>query len=281
MKHQSFIIASIIGILAISCGKKKNDDVVCCTEYLLGNWVSIPALPGAGRYYASSFVIGDSAFVIGGFFSTSGQATVLNDVWSFNPSGNKGTGSWTQMAPIPVGRGSAVAFSIGNKGYVGTGSTAPLIAASGTSLNDMWEYDPATNKWIKKAAVPGGARFAAIGFGIGNLGYVGTGAIVDNAISPGTYAPAKDFYSFDPTQGDSGVWVQESSMINDKRYAAQSFVYNNQGYVVGGMNDGGKASVDFEVFTPGAAQGAGSWKVLTPITPQADSAKTSGYTPDL
>jgi hypothetical protein len=55
---------------------------------------------------------------------------------------------WTQKANIgAVGRDGAVGFSIGNKGYIGTGSNGT------TYLNDFWEYDPETNVWIQKASV--------------------------------------------------------------------------------------------------------------------------------
>jgi len=39
----------------------------------------------------------------------------------------------------------AIAFSIGNKGYVGTGYAK-------RRLNDFWEYDPNTDTWSQKAS---------------------------------------------------------------------------------------------------------------------------------
>jgi N-acetylneuraminic acid mutarotase len=66
-------------------------------------------------------------------------------------------------------RAGAVGLSIGNKGYVGTGS-------NGLSYyKDFWEYDPATNAWTQKADFGGTARSGATGFSIGSKGYVGTG----------------------------------------------------------------------------------------------------------
>jgi hypothetical protein len=43
-------------------------------------------------------------------------------------------GSWTRRANFPELRYRAAAFSIGNKGYVGTGVFAPV--------GEFWEYDP-------------------------------------------------------------------------------------------------------------------------------------------
>jgi hypothetical protein len=64
-----------------------------------------------------------------------------------NPTAN----TWQQKADMaftqpngPKPRYSAVSFSIGSKGYIGTGY-------DGAYKNDFWEYDPATNVWTQKA----------------------------------------------------------------------------------------------------------------------------------
>ena len=64
----------------------------------------------------------------------------------------------------------AVGFSIGSKGYIGTGL---LIVTF--HFKDFWEYDPATNTWTQKADFGGTARTNAVGFSIGSKGYIGTG----------------------------------------------------------------------------------------------------------
>ncbi len=50
----------------------------------------------------------------------------------------------------------------------GTGS-------DGLYLKDFWEWDQATNVWTQKANFGGTARIGAVGFSIGNKGYIGTG----------------------------------------------------------------------------------------------------------
>src|SRR6476660_5265955 len=67
------------------------------------------------------------------------------------------------------GRQSAVGFSIGSKGYIGTGYTW------NGNVNDFWEYDPSTNVWTQKANVGTTVRTGAAGFAIGNKGYIGSG----------------------------------------------------------------------------------------------------------
>jgi N-acetylneuraminic acid mutarotase len=65
-------------------------------------------------------------------------------------------------------RSSAVAFSIGQKAYVGTGFDGSHI------LGDFYELDAGENTWTKMD-FPGGCRYEAVAFSIGNLGYLGTG----------------------------------------------------------------------------------------------------------
>jgi N-acetylneuraminic acid mutarotase len=81
-------------------------------------------------------------------------------------------GTWTQKANVfTTSRGGAVGFSIGNKGYIGTGwqwNTSLLY-------NDFWEWDQASNAWTQKASFAGNARGDAVAFSIGNKGYVVTG----------------------------------------------------------------------------------------------------------
>ena len=73
-------------------------------------------------------------------------------------------GTWTQKANFPgTLRTDAVGFSIGTKGYLGTGG----VAAGGPFFNDFWEYDPSNNTWTAKANFGGSARFRATGFSIG------------------------------------------------------------------------------------------------------------------
>src|SRR5947207_9637065 len=66
---------------------------------------------------------------------------------------------WLQKADAGSSpRALAVGFSIGDKGYIGTGS--PF---DNTYLDDFWEYDPATDTWTQKADFAGGARMGAVG----------------------------------------------------------------------------------------------------------------------
>ncbi len=89
------------------------------------------------------------------------------DFWEYDPAAN----TWTQKADFGgTARYSAVGFSIGSKGYIGTGDDGWSSIAK-----DFWEYDPAANTWTQKADFGGTARDCAVGFSIGSKGYIGTG----------------------------------------------------------------------------------------------------------
>src|SRR5438128_1102984 len=78
----------------------------------------------------------------------------------------------------------AVGFSIGNKGYIGTGY-------DGNFTKDFWEYDPFINSWTQKADFGGTGRLFALGFSIQNKGYIGTG--LDER------GRTNDFWEYDPS----------------------------------------------------------------------------------
>ena len=60
---------------------------------------------------------------------------------------NYAQNTWKKKADFGgLGRWAAVGFSIGSKGYIGTG-----VNGTSTFLSDFWEYDPATNAWTQKA----------------------------------------------------------------------------------------------------------------------------------
>ena len=105
-------------------------------------------------------------------------------------------------------------FSIGSKGYVGTGYHSGF-----TRNNDFWEYNPATDSWLQLANVPGPARADAVGFSTSGIGYVGTGN------------QYMDFYSYDVS---TNSWSQITDYGPGNREKATAFVVNNIAYVGSG-----------------------------------------------
>src|SRR5690606_21016931 len=62
-------------------------------------------------------------------------------------------------------------FSVGGKGYVGTGYSFPARLY----LDDFWEYNPVSDDWRQIADYLGGERGGASSFSIDDRGYVGSG----------------------------------------------------------------------------------------------------------
>lgn len=172
--------------------------------------------------------------------------------------------TWCQKSNFGgIARKGAVAFSIGNKGYVGTGD-----GGSG-GKKDFWEYDPATDSWTQKADFGGTARFDAVGFSIGLKGYIGTGNDISGStgdfweynpatntwtqkanfpgfrvkatgfsignkgyLGTGASGISNDFWEYNPT---TDVWTQKANVGNAPRYGSFGFSIGNKGYIGGGF----------------------------------------------
>jgi N-acetylneuraminic acid mutarotase len=133
--------------------------------------------------------------------------------------------TWTQKADFGgSARRSAIGFSIGNYGYMGTGYDANFY-------DDLWKFDPVNNSWTQAASYPGAARFSAVVFVIGSFAYVGTGYDVNNNFN------TADFWKYD-SQNNS--WSQSASMPagQERRYAS-AFGAQGRGYVCNGTGPSG------------------------------------------
>ncbi|MGN7785663.1 Kelch repeat-containing protein [Niabella sp. 22666] len=195
-----------------------------------GTWKRVAEFPGDARNSAVAFVVGGVAYVGSGF----NGSTKLSDFWSYNP----GTNSWTQIADLAdfggTARYGAVAFSLGNKGYIATGY-------DGNYLKDLWEYDPSSNTWQQKASLTGAKRTDAAAFVYNNKAYVVTGVSNDSYLT--------DFYSYDQST-DSWTRLRNINSSNDdeeydddygsniQRSNAAIFVLNNKAYLCCGEKSG-------------------------------------------
>lgn len=136
-------------------------------------WEQIVGFGGSKRKDAAVFTIDGKAYICTGIDNGARE----EDFWVFDPE----TGIWTQLRDIKdtsdesydddyttiVGE-EKVAFSINGKGYITTGG-------SGGVGGSAWEYDPVTDLWEEKTYFEGAARVDAVGFAVGDMGYVATG----------------------------------------------------------------------------------------------------------
>jgi N-acetylneuraminic acid mutarotase len=198
-----------------------------------GTWKRVASFPGAARNNAVAFVVDGIGYVGTGFDGTQG----LSDFWAYNPT----TDSWSEVADLAdfggVARYGAVAFSIGNKGYIATGNGA---GAEGY-LKDLWEYNPASNTWVQKASLTGSKRQDAVAFVYNNKAYVVTGNNNGSLLS--------DFYSYDAS-ADAWTRLRNITSSNDDedydddyganitRSKASIFVLGNKAYLCCGSTSG-------------------------------------------
>ena len=127
--------------------------------------------------------------------------------------------SWVRKADFGGGgRIDAVAFSIGDKGYLGTGYDGNY------DRKDFWQYDPLLNVWTQKADLNGVARRGAVGFSIGDKGYIGTGTYFIN----GSYAYLRDFWEYNSV---TNIWTQKANFGGVERGGAVGISIGGKGYI--------------------------------------------------
>lgn len=204
-----------------------------------GSWKNLITTPVGplNRSAGVAFTINGKMYVGLGaenFLSTSGTQKNLKDLWEFTPS----TGAWVQKASLPdSGRTESSVFVVNNKAYIVGG--AGFFGAGVNATNQVWEFDPAANKWTKKADYPQASIENASGFSINSKGYISGGQI-------GVTNTAKTF-EYNTT---ANTWTPKADFPDSARYGAVSFVIDNKGFVgLGGTGFSGYKST-FYYYDP-------------------------------
>ena len=208
------------------------------------SWIQKTDFGGTARESAIGFSIAGKGYI------GTGQETgtvYKKDFWEYDPAdisngvdanGNP-MGKWTQRTDFGgTVRSLSVGFSIGNKGYIGTG-----MDAAGSAKNDLWQWDgdiasPAYNTWVVKTPFAGAARFGAIGFSVGDKAYIGVGR-------DGALVYQQDFWQWDTV---SNVWTQTVNFGGTARNVAVGFSIGNKGYIGTGYD--GAYQQDFWEWNP-------------------------------
>jgi len=172
-------------------------------------------------------------YAFGGFvLPQSGPAAwvPINNAWEYDPA----TDNWKALAPMPTGRGSPVAVTIGDKMYViggaiaGPNQTAVHPARPHTSVGTVEEYDPATNTWRARAPMPTPRNHATAG-AVNGKAYV-IGGRVGAAFSGGS-SNIGATEAYDPA---TDSWSQGLARMPTARSAGAAGVYGGRVYVTGG-----------------------------------------------
>ena len=214
-------------------------------------WAQKSNFAGASRFGAVAFTLAGFAYMGTGEDSNS---NVYNDIWKYNAV----VDTWAYVNTFGGGRYAAESCTINGKGYVAGG----LNLQSSVYANDMWEFDATTQNWTYKTDLVGGAligrsafsidtvgyfmgggnysilneyhpsmnlwdfhgrtRYDAVGFSIGNKGYIGGGAQEG-------FAQLTDLWEYDI---NSDTWSQKASCNSIGNFGLSSFVLDsNSAYV--------------------------------------------------
>ena len=211
-----------------------------------GTWVTMTPMPTA-RAYTTSGAIGSKLYVV------TGSLTTANEV--YDPT----TDSWTTKAPIPTDRAGASTGVIAGKVYVVGGCITSDCRIGFTNTLEM--YDPGSNTWVGKTAMPTSRSFATAGVIAGKL-YV-TGGF--QQCGPCTGLNTLEVY--DPS---TDAWATKASMPT-ARTGVGAGVVDGILYAVSGYDGTGLLNT-VEAYDPVA----NAWATVAPIPTTRANAQPQG-----
>ncbi|HEX4488108.1 MAG TPA: kelch repeat-containing protein [Terriglobales bacterium] len=155
-----------------------------------------------------------------------------NRAWEYDPAAD----TWKALAPMPTARMAPVAAEAGGKIYVIGGASvhpgAKLVSLGPKvphrSLNTNEVYDPATNKWETRMAMPTARNHAAAGV-VGGKIYVIGGRLASAFASAGSNSDVVEVY--DPAEN---TWGAAGLRMPTARSAMAFATFGNRILIAGG-----------------------------------------------
>ena len=154
-----------------------------------GTWTQKVSIGGSKRSNAFTFVINGTVYLGGG----TNNGLYPSDFWAYNPEED----IWKEKYALQdvntnddnsydyiLQRSYASTFVINGYGYLATGTYS-------SALSNVWQYNTTEDVWVQMTSFEGSAREAAIGFSVGNIGYITTGRSSASRFD--------DIWAFDPT----------------------------------------------------------------------------------
>ena len=151
--------------------------------------------------------------------------TASNASWITVTSGSGGTGNGT------------VAYSVAQN-LTGT-TRVGTITVEGRTFT-VTQSGGVSDIWLPKTDFGGAARHAAVGFSIGDKGYIGMGWDGSTKM--------RDFWQYDPA---ANTWTQKADFGGTARFYAVGFSIGEKGYIGVGW-DGSSYQKDFWEYNPAA-----------------------------
>ncbi len=214
-------------------------------------WKRLTDFAGGERLSVFGFAIDGKGYFVGG---KNDMGNELDDLWMYNPSDNTWTEKaniprevwgnesfsttnygyilfyeelwrydsnndvWSRVSDFPgSAEGQRTAFSIGDKGYVGTGYP---------TTDEFWEYDESSDTWTQKVDYLGGKSRSTTSFSINGKGYISLGW--ENCTKLWEYDPILD--SWRENLDLTGI-VQG---LSDKRPYSVGLSCDGKGYMISG-----------------------------------------------
>lgn len=189
-------------------------------------WQGVKAPMPQGCGWGAQVAYGGKIYVFGGLTGTQTESSLtLNTTQVYDPA----TDTWADGAPMPTARYLATAVDVGGKIYVMGGRTIDSSGVGGP-LDKNEAYDPATNTWAARRALPAPVR-GHMAAPFNNKVYVFGGNTGSYQRSVSIYNPATD------------VWTTGAQMTAARAYgAAVTVEAKGRIYVIGGDNGGSTAS---------------------------------------
>lgn len=145
------------------------------------SWTEVEeSLPGPrNRVNALSFVIGNNAYVGGGYVIGTGMPPCLTDLYRFDEQSKK----WQAVADIPENTVPGPTFGTTSRGYVG------LMKKNNAVDTQMFEYNPESDRWRKLHNFPSVQSLLTTSFVINNHAFVIGGTFSDSAHEVWEFVP--------------------------------------------------------------------------------------------
>jgi len=135
-------------------------------------------------------------------------------------------------------------------------TTAASLCPQGDALSSVRAYNPQTNAWLTKTALPVALSNLAVGVVAGKLYAVG-GRLSDGSFS-------RDVYEFDPAaNAGTGSWTARAQMAQGRAGLAVGVIGNTL-HAVGGVGPGLIALTDAERYNPTVS--TNSWEPITSMS---------------
>jgi N-acetylneuraminic acid mutarotase len=176
---------------------------------------------------ASAFVIGNKAYIVGGF-----NGSYLNSVYEWNSS----TNLWLPKNNFPGGaRAYLSSCVINGRGYIVGGNN------STNTFQDIWEYDPSLDQWNFKTNISAGTtgRTRMTSFELASKMYFGLGQTCSSpCVSP---AYTNEWFEYNP---QSNTITIKNNFPGNTRENASGFAFGDKGYLLFG-NSGAAFFTDY------------------------------------